>query len=616
MMAKLLGKKSMSLPSKVSPQEAHLDAEDILILCIGPTGAGKTAFINFSGAAIQDGASADYLSVRASFLTVGKHRIALIDTPGIDDTSDTTTHSLVTEWLQKSYPPGKQISAIAYIQSISAISSDFDGDLAMKTLRIFEDLYDERLVVDGRLCLITNFWCNPPTQDDCRAEYKVLDRRGSWKRFYGIIAQYYRFRWYDMPAERCEAQNMVDEILMGLVERVTGEKMGGSFGGGKVGRIESDRGGQGRLAGVGRNTDGNADWMEYRKNFEHVLKQIAGVHVGLQPRNREEGESSDEEQGLEESDSSPESQNPVPSHEKVLIGPGDDPLEETSSAPLNSACPCSPGNGDVDAEGEVATMTRPPRRAWQALNWKVYRRLLARSIRNRFSDACLESTEEAAIIPSQALFTPIHEQQYFALWDAVATGQLRKVRRALNTPVAQIDQKTECGCTALMRAVWDKYSHIVTMLLKEGASPTRVKDKNGVTALHLAVFAGYHPVIKLLIKYADGEVDPRTDGDSTPLHVASLQGHAKIVKILLDSGADHSARNGMGRTPLYYAVRKENWEIAGILVRAGAKVDEGGLESIKLAPSMLLRLAEPRGTDTAYRYWTEFMKLLGESNEN
>ncbi len=43
--------------------------------------------------------------------------------------------------------------------------------------------------------------------------------------------------------------------------------------------------------------------------------------------------------------------------------------------------------------------------------------------------------------------------------------------------------------------------------------------------------------------------------ESTSLHVASWFGRHSVVRLLLDAGADVSARDGRGHTPLVYAVK-------------------------------------------------------------
>jgi len=57
-----------------------------------------------------------------------------------------------------------------------------------------------------------------------------------------------------------------------------------------------------------------------------------------------------------------------------------------------------------------------------------------------------------------------------------------------------------------------------------------------------------------------------------PLHFAALDGHNEIVELLIAKGADVNAKGWDGRTPLDYAIRKE--ETKDLLRKHGGKTGE------------------------------------------
>ena len=70
---------------------------------------------------------------------------------------------------------------------------------------------------------------------------------------------------------------------------------------------------------------------------------------------------------------------------------------------------------------------------------------------------------------------------------------------------------------------------------------------------------------------ADGtDVNAKTeDNGRTPLHCATVEGQKETVELLLAKGADVNAKGWDGRTPVDYAIRKE--ELADLLRKHGGK---------------------------------------------
>jgi ankyrin repeat protein len=76
------------------------------------------------------------------------------------------------------------------------------------------------------------------------------------------------------------------------------------------------------------------------------------------------------------------------------------------------------------------------------------------------------------------------------------------------------------------------------------------------TSLHYAASWGLHPVVEFLTIKRPQDVCSRdpTNKNATPLHLASRKGHMKVACKLIERGADLTARDDNGQTPLHLAL--------------------------------------------------------------
>lgn len=81
---------------------------------------------------------------------------------------------------------------------------------------------------------------------------------------------------------------------------------------------------------------------------------------------------------------------------------------------------------------------------------------------------------------------------------------------------------------------------------------------DGWCCLHYAVHEGLFEVIKILVEKYKAEIDPRTVHNKTPFHFACRRGEEEVVKYLLGKGANASAVDRDGNTPLHYLCESEN----------------------------------------------------------
>ncbi|KAL4659255.1 ankyrin repeat and SOCS box protein 16 isoform X2 [Arapaima gigas] len=106
------------------------------------------------------------------------------------------------------------------------------------------------------------------------------------------------------------------------------------------------------------------------------------------------------------------------------------------------------------------------------------------------------------------------------------------------------------GRTALHDACVGGHAACTQLLLAHGADPDRLAA-DGSAALHFCNSPPTFACAQLLLQVGGASVNIRSrEGELTPLHVAARRGLEEHVELLLQHGADVSARNREGETPL------------------------------------------------------------------
>ena len=136
----------------------------------------------------------------------------------------------------------------------------------------------------------------------------------------------------------------------------------------------------------------------------------------------------------------------------------------------------------------------------------------------------------------------------FALEMAV-THQHIMVVRLLIEHGCNIDQQDASGLTALMMACHEPHTEIVKILLMHGHASTRLADATGLTALHYAARFGHIGQIQLLLKHG-APLEARTNMGETPLFLAATNKRYDIARLLLEAGADPYTMNVVGHKPI------------------------------------------------------------------
>jgi ankyrin repeat protein len=177
--------------------------------------------------------------------------------------------------------------------------------------------------------------------------------------------------------------------------------------------------------------------------------------------------------------------------------------------------------------------------------------------------------------PAAGTSASAHSALFFL---AVKNGDFAAVTQMLKEdPRLANERDSEFGATPLHWAALRGQEVVAGALLAQGADPT-LTNRDGETALKVAQRAGREGMVRLLrsqenqifvaIKAGDVNTvremldkDPtliaRRDAEfgATPLHWAALKGYESIVGLLLARGADPTAVNSAGETPLTVAER-------------------------------------------------------------
>ncbi|KAI0080988.1 hypothetical protein K474DRAFT_1657166 [Panus rudis PR-1116 ss-1] len=142
---------------------------------MGPTGTGKSSFINLASGsdfAVGDGLKSCTAAVSESdpFMVDGNH-VTLIDTPGFDDTtlSDLEVLKLIAVYLASTYDAGQKLNGVIYMHRIS----DFRmGGVSRKNFNMFRKLCGDRTLKNVAIC--TNMWSEVNEEVGLSREFELM----------------------------------------------------------------------------------------------------------------------------------------------------------------------------------------------------------------------------------------------------------------------------------------------------------------------------------------------------------------------------------------------------------------------------------------------------------
>lgn len=185
------------------------------------------------------------------------------------------------------------------------------------------------------------------------------------------------------------------------------------------------------------------------------------------------------------------------------------------------------------------------------------------------------------------------------LYDAAVFGHTDTARLLLDRGAAVDLTVSVVSATPLRIAAWHGHIDVVRLLLDRGAD-VNLQTAGDQTALHQAAERGHTDVVALLL---DRSADPnlQTTSGETPLFRALRSGKLDTAAVLIRLGADVNHRSRDASTPLHIGVLDYSWNdperAVELLLDAGADPsaeDERGETPIDLA----MRAGLPRVAET------------------
>ncbi len=159
------------------------------------------------------------------------------------------------------------------------------------------------------------------------------------------------------------------------------------------------------------------------------------------------------------------------------------------------------------------------------------------------------------------------------LQEAAAFGHARTVQVLLDRGIDPDTREDGAhGRTALHWASQGGHERVVRQLLAAGADANaQVNDETEGpdTALYIAAGKGQLPVVRALLRSGADSETPCTGG-RLALHIAAMFDHPAVVAELLLYGADSTAIDATGFTPLDHARQRRRDQVLRVMVRGNA----------------------------------------------
>lgn len=175
------------------------------------------------------------------------------------------------------------------------------------------------------------------------------------------------------------------------------------------------------------------------------------------------------------------------------------------------------------------------------------------------------------------------------LMKAVSTGNEARVKKLLRQGADILEVHPITHRTLLMMAV--KYPDILEMLLEKDSSNINAQDDKGWTALIYAILISAPPEsIEILLKYGANPNDILDKNGTSVLHFAANSGNEQIVNLLLNASADINIQDRDMQTPLMIAAGFKNKRVVQLLLLKGADInlsDKEGRTVVMRSPDII-----------------------------
>jgi len=155
------------------------------------------------------------------------------------------------------------------------------------------------------------------------------------------------------------------------------------------------------------------------------------------------------------------------------------------------------------------------------------------------------------------------------IFEAAAIGQEERVSELLKTDPDSLNKYSNDGFPPLGLAAFFGHPEIVQILIEEGADVNAPsKNQMKVRPIHASVaFKDKEVACKIanMLLENGADVTAKQHGGWTPLHEAANSGSAKLVSLLLTNGANPAEPNDESKTPLQLAEEKGHRAVVSLL---------------------------------------------------
>jgi len=156
------------------------------------------------------------------------------------------------------------------------------------------------------------------------------------------------------------------------------------------------------------------------------------------------------------------------------------------------------------------------------------------------------------------------------IYKAAYKGNLKKVKKIIESDPAQINIQDFGGQTPLYLASVEGHTEIVEFLLDHNADIELGNDLNE-RPLEKAAKFGHYDIVKALLVHG-ATVNCKNKYGQIPLHWAAVWSNKEMVGLLLSYGADIFAKDKYNETPLHWAASGDNKQVVDVLLSHGADI--------------------------------------------
>jgi hypothetical protein len=182
----------------------------------------------------------------------------------------------------------------------------------------------------------------------------------------------------------------------------------------------------------------------------------------------------------------------------------------------------------------------------------------------------------------------------------ILSNNCEKVRNTISRCPSIVHECITDGRNPLHKAIYQKYTDIVKVLLDSGANVNQCESKgmqtlfefnnninvvfDGTTPLLAAISKGdlNYPIVQILLEYG-ANINQCDYHNTSPLYLAIKERNTRIANLLLEYGADTNIHYYTNNSPLQLAAARGNSQIVQALLEHGAATDNATNNATNIA---------------------------------